>query len=358
MYKKFFLVLTLLISLLITLSVVSATDINEHTNQTNNQTRNNNINDYNTQKLSSNISSIDSKSLSMNRNKILGIKKSKEVVKAGGKIKIRIDTSNSIKKVHGYITNKKSYKFKKSNYGYWYYYLNTKNYKSGKYKLILKVIDSKNVIYKDLTYFRVDNIPPKVISVKSNVKSIIAGNTFYIKNIADNTSKKVFAKIRGNKYYFLLDDISNKNTKYKTWNLNAKISYKEIGTLEIAIYTYDSVGNYVKKTIYVKSVPYYVEWNNTVLLNNPIKVYYNNPKDNYQKSINELSKYVSVFEGYAGNDYTLGITYNNGIKATRVIIAYMDPFVVYHEMGHVLNWKWTEYQCDYYAYKRTGYWIL
>ncbi|BBL62740.1 hypothetical protein MARBORIA2_10700 [Methanobrevibacter arboriphilus] len=355
MYKKFFLILILSFFILVSFSAVHATNNNED----NNQTIDNTSSSLNVNSSSSNSTSTNFKTLNKDKNKIEKITKSKSVFKTGTKIRINVYTVSSIKKVQGYITGKKTFKFKKNNNGIWYYYLNTKKFKSGKYKVSVRAFDSKNNIYKKYTNFTVDNKPPKVVSVKSSAKSVIAGRPFCIVNIADSSSKKVIAKIKGNKYYFKFNGyIDNKKLKnYKNWTLNTKINYKVLGTLNISVYTFDSAGNYLKNNIYVKSIPYYVKWNQTVLLTKPIQIYYSNPKNAYERSINELSKYVNVYEGCAGTNYTLGITYNNGIKATRVIIAYMDPFVVYHEMGHVLNWKWTEYQCDYYAYKRTGYWI-
>ncbi|WP_225370033.1 hypothetical protein [Methanobrevibacter arboriphilus] len=72
--------------------------------------------------------------------------------------------------------------------------MNTKKYKSGKYKLYVKAFDSKNNIYKKYTNFTVDNKPPKVVSIKPSSKSVIAGRPFYIVNIADSSSKKSYCK--------------------------------------------------------------------------------------------------------------------------------------------------------------------
>lgn len=58
-----------------------------------------------------------------------------------------------------------------------------------------------------------------------------------------------------------------------------------LGTLNISVYTFDSAGNYLKKNIYVKSIPYYVKWNQTVLLTKPIQVYYSNPKKMLMKEV-------------------------------------------------------------------------
>jgi len=91
-----------------------------------------------------------------------------------------------------------------------------------------------------------------------------------------------------------------------------------------------------------------------------VEVFYPNPTNAYEESVNELSNYATVYEGDTGDPDTLGITYmnenDNGVEYI-VIIAKKDPFVVYHEMAHVLNWGWSEDECDWYAYSRTGYWV-
>ena len=90
-----------------------------------------------------------------------------------------------------------------------------------------------------------------------------------------------------------------------------------------------------------------------------LEVSYPNPTNAYEESVNELSKYATVYEGDTGEPDALGITYREeyGDKVEYiVIIDEKDPFVVYHEMAHVLNWGWSEYDCDWYAYNRTGYW--
>lgn len=312
---------------------------------------------------SSSNSTISSKTSITSVNPIKKISTSKSIIKAGTTVKIRVDTTKSVKSVYVSINGKNSYKFKKSSNGIWYYNLKTNKYKTGKYKLNIKAITSKKT-YKKYAYLTVDNIAPKIKSLNSDVKSITAGTPFSVEAITDKTSNKVVAKVRGKTISFKYTPIYVNNTKgynssnAKNWTFNGKISYKEIGNLAVVVYVYDSVGNVAKKTLYIQSIPYYVYWNGTLLKNVPSQVYYSNPNNAYQKSINVLTKHVKVYEGYAGNSYTLGITYSNGYKATKVIIAYKDPFVVYHEMAHVLNWKWTEYQCDLYAYNKLGYWIL
>lgn len=344
MFKKIFVVLILVFSVLLISGTVFGAEV-KHSD-------------------SSYKSSISSKSIKISPNPIKNISTTKSTFKAGNKIKIKVTTTKSVKNVYTRISGKGTYKLKKSNNNVWYYNLRTKGYKTGKYNIIIKATTYKNNIYKKNKYFKVDNIPPKLYSLKSNVKSIKAGNPFHIEVITDKTSKKVIAKVRGKIIYFKSNSIYKNNTQgynnhnAMNWTFNGKISYKEIGNLNITVYAYDSIGNIVKKSLYIKSIPVYVRWNGTVLMNNPTKIYYySNPINSYQKSINVLSKYVKVYEGYAGSNYILGITYNNGYKATKVIIAYKDPFVVYHELGHVLNWKWSEYQCDLYAYKKVGYWL-
>ena len=299
-------------------------------------------------------------------NPIKKIFASKSHFRAGTVVTIKVTTTKSIKSVSTSITgeNGHNYKLKKISNGIWYYDLKTKGLKTGKYKLNIKATDSKNKSYKKYIYLNVDNVAPKIKSLKPNENTITAGTLFSIEAITDNTSKKVVAIVMGKAISFKVNHIDVKNTKgysnsnSNNWTFTGKIRYKEIGTLAIVVYVYDSVGNVAKKTIYIKSNPRYVYWNGTLLQNSPIKAYYSNPTNNYQKSINTLNNYVTVYEGYIGNGYTLGITYYNGYKFTKVIIAYEDPFVVYHEMGHVLNWGWSEYQCDLFAYKKVGYWLL
>jgi len=91
-----------------------------------------------------------------------------------------------------------------------------------------------------------------------------------------------------------------------------------------------------------------------------VKVSYPNPTNDYEKSVNELSKYATVYEGDTGDPNALGVTHREkyGDKIEYiVIIAEKDQFVVYHELAHVLHWGWSEYNCDWYAYNRTGYWV-
>ena len=292
---------------------------------------------------------------------------SKPTFKAGTTVTIKVITTKSIRSVFTSITGKSgySYKLKKSSSSsIWYYNLKTKGLKTGKYKLNIKAVDFKKKTYRSYVYLAVDNVAPKIQSLKSSASSITAGTPFSIEAITDKTSKKVVAKVSGKTIFFKSNPINLNNTKgynnsnSNNWTFTGKISYKEVGILTITVYVYDSVGNVAKKTLYINSYPRYVYWNGTLLMDSPIKVYYSNPANAYQKSIDTLNKYVKVYEGYAGNRNTLGITYYNGFKATKVIIAYKDPFVVYHEMGHVLNWQWSEYQCDLFAYKKVGYWIL
>lgn len=318
----------------------------------------------NTDSTKSNTSSstITSKSFKVTPNIIKQVSVSSSTFKSGTTIKIKVSTSKSAKSVSANIQGKGTFKLKKNKNSIWYYNLKTKNYKTGRYKLNIKAVDYKKKVHKKHTYLNVDNVAPKIKSLNSNVTTITAGNPFYIEVITDKKSKKVLGKVRGITLSFKHNPIAANCNGYnssnsKNWTYIGKISYKEIGKLNINVEVSDSLGNTVKRTTSIKSTPRYVYWNGTLLSNNPTKVYYSNPIDAYQRSINELNKYVTVYEGNAGNKYTLGITYNNGYKATKVVIAYKDPFVVYHEMAHVLNWQWSEYQCDLYAYKKVGYWI-
>ncbi|RBQ22462.1 hypothetical protein ALNOE001_19550 [Candidatus Methanobinarius endosymbioticus] len=348
--KKKALILCMIISILLIVGTVSAVEAKVISKKdTNSSTGFKSLSD-------------SSKSINTNINKIKSISKSKSIFKAGTKVKISISTDKSIKNVIGSIKGKGTSQFKKDKKGNWYSYLNTKGYRTGNYIFNIKTIDNKKKSFKKSTSFTVDNTPPKVFSLKSSSKIITAGNPFSIQNIADKSSKKVIAKIKGKNFKFTLNPMhgnkTDDNTNKNNWTLNAKLNYKVIGKLNIAVYTFDSLGNYVKNKINIESVPLYVFWNGTISRSNPVKVSYSNPKDTYQKSVKALSKYVTVYEGYAGTNYTLGITYIRKSKPQHVIIAYKDPFVVYHEMGHVLNWKWSEYQCDLFAYKKTGYWII
>jgi len=346
MVKKIFFILILVFSILFLTSAVYAGEVK--------------ATDSN---VSSDNSKVSSKAFTPSSDPIKQISTSKSTFKAGTIVKIKVVTSKSVKSVSANIAGKGTYKLKKSSANVWQHNLKTKGYKTGKYKLNIKVVDFKKKSFKKHKVLNVDNIPPKIRSISSNVKVITAGNPFYIEAITDKTSKKVVAKVRGKTIPFKLSPMSSNGKVHNSsnsnnWTLNAKINYKEIGTLTVNIQVSDSVGNVAKKIISIKSNPRYVYWNGTLLYNNPTLAHYSNPSNAYQKSINELSKYVRVYEGSTGYPHTLGITYNNGQKATRVIIAYKDPFVVYHEMAHVLNWKWSEYQCDLYAYKKVGYWII
>jgi hypothetical protein len=285
-------------------------------------------------------------------NKIQKITKSKSVFKTGTKITLRVYTDNSIKSVSGYISRKNSYKFIKSKSGYWYYNLNTEKFITGDYEVDIIAIDKKNKIYESSTYLTVDNVAPMIYSVSTNVKIINAGDSFIVYTSADNSTKKVVASVRGKNY----------SLKYSndTWYLNTKLSYKEINTIIIWIYAYDSVGNLAKKATYIESNPITVNWQGNLLTNNKYGVYYPNPTNAYERSVKLLSKYATVYEGYAGSKKILGVTYRNSYgKKVRysVTIAYKDPFVVYHELAHVLHWSWSEYNCDWYAYNKTAYWI-
>ena len=345
MIKKIFFLLIIIFSILLITGAVSGVE-----------QKNDN---YNTSLNSTN----SSKNLKLSNNIINQISTSKSTFKAGTTIEIKVSAEKSAKSVSADIQGKGTFNFKKNQNGIWYYNLKTIKYKTGSYKLNIKAFDYKKKVHKKYTYLNVNNIPPKIRSLKSNVTSITAGDSFSIELITDKNSKKVIGKVGNTTILFKLNPINvnskgYNNSNSNNWTFNGKISYKEIGNLSIKVYAYDSVGNVAKKSIHVKFNPVYVYWDGSLLHNDPYKVNYYNPTNAYQKSVNILSKYVAVYEGYAGNKYTLGITYHNGYKSAKVIIAYKDPFVVYHEMGHVLNWQWSEYQCDVFAYKKLGYWIL
>lgn len=286
-------------------------------------------------------------------NKIQKITKSKSVFKAGTKITLKVYVDKSIKSVSGSIYGKNRYKFSKTKSGYWHYKLNTKGFKTGDYKVNIKAIDNKRKAYKSLTYLTVDNIPPRIYAVSTNVKTINAGEPFTVSASADNSTKKVVASIRGKNYSFkYLNDTH--------WHLDVKLSYKEIKNVIILVSAHDSVGNIAKKDTYIESRPRVVYWQGNLLTNKKYRVSYPNPTNAYERSIKLLTKYATVYEGYAGDHYTLGITYRTEYAKKikySVTIAYKDPFVVYHELAHVLHWNWGEYNCDWYAYNRTGYWI-
>jgi hypothetical protein len=313
--------------------------------------------------------------------KISGIKKtsiSKSIFKSGANINLKVYTDKSIKSVQGSIvkiqtdkslssnskntTNtvvKYNYKFKKSKSGFWYYKLNTKKYKSGEYGFKVIAKDNKNKNFKDEINFTVDNIPPKIFSITTDLNSITAGDNFTITVKSDNTTKKVIANIKK-------VNISLKKIDNETWIKYTNFSYKEVGNVKITISAYDSLNNFQTKTTYIESEPKYVLWSGILMTHEPIKVSYPNPTNAYERSVKELSKYATVYEGHSGskmigNNYfvELGSTYKNSNGKTvkyQVIIAYKDPFIVYHEMAHVLNWGWSEYNCNWYAYNRTGYW--
>ena len=304
---------------------------------------------------------------------------SKPIFKSGANVNIKVFTVNSITSVKGSLikiqtdkslnsslqndsnrTVKYNYKFKKSKSGFWYYKLNTKKFKSGDYNFKIIANDNKKDNYTDLLNFTVDNIPPKIFSLDTDLKDIIAGEYFTITVKSDNTTKKVIANIRG-------VNISLKRSDNETWTRYTNFSYKELGKIAIKVYAYDELKNFQTETTYIESKPKYVFWDGSLLTHYPIKVFYPNPRNAYEESVNELSKYATVYEGRAGlgrimgNSYVieLGVTYKipngNSVKYD-VIIAHKDPFVVYHEMAHVLNWEWSEYNCNWYAYNRTAYW--
>jgi len=285
--------------------------------------------------------------------KIFKVFVSKSVFKAGTKINLKIYTDKSVKLVTGKISGKTGYIFTKTNSGYWNYNLNTKNFKNGVYIVNITAIDTSNKVYKSLAVLTVDNVPPKLFSVSTNVKSVNAGNQFTVFASADNTTTKIVATIRGQKYSF-------KYLNGTQWSSKIKLSYKEINTIIIIVKAFDSAGNFAKKDTYIVSKPKIVYWNGSLLTNKKRSVKYPHPNNDYEKSIKELSKYAKVYEGFAVDDRTLGITYriSHGKKVQyAVTIAYKDPFIVYHELAHVLHWKWNEYTCDRYAYNKTGYWI-
>jgi len=371
MYKKVFLSLCLILSITFVVGAVSATE-NDSIFKDDSISKNDSIHLDNSivdelGKVATNSKSkiVSSKPKTIQKTKIKTISKSRSIFKAGTKVKISVSVDKSVKKVSGSIVGKSNTKFKKIGYnfkkikGKWYCYLNTKGYKTGAYTFKIKAVDGKKNIYRKSTSLNVYNKPPKVFSLKTNTKKITAGTRFHLESTSDKSSKKVIAKVRGKTFNFKEHAIhSHDNTNKRNWTLNGKLSYKEIGNLKIRVYTYDSLGNCLKKTIRIKSSPRYTYWNGSVSSNRPTIAYYTNPINAYQRSINELNKYVTVYEGYAGNEYTLGITYMGRLRTNRVIIAYKDPFVVYHELAHVLNWSWSEYQCDLYAYNKVGYWLL
>lgn len=85
-------------------------------------------------------------------------------------------------------------------------------------------------------------------------------------------------------------------------------------------------------------------WDGTLLSYKARRVYYDSPKNVYERAMEELrGKYAIIWECRASEpDWqdTVGITYKTGygrITTYKVIISYKDPFVVYHEMTHILN---------------------
>ena len=318
---------------------------------------------YNSQKIKKikNIS-ISKSTFQSGINISLKVYTDKSIISVKGSL-AKIQINNSLNSSSGNNNNtnlKYNYKFKKSRNGFWYYKLNTKKLKSGEYNFNIIANDNKNKNYKDLINFTVDNIPPQIFSVDTDLKSITAGEYFTITAKSDNTTKKVIANIRGT-------NISLNKIDNETWIKYTNFSYKEVGNVPIEIYSYDYLNNFQTKTIYIESKPKYVFWDGFLLIKEPIKVSYPKPMNAYEISVKELSKYATVYEGRAGegelrgNVYfiELGVTYKNTTgKSIKydVIIAYKDPFIVYHEMAHILNWEWSEYNCNWYAYNRTGYW--
>lgn len=87
---------------------------------------------------------------------------------------------------------------------------------------------------------------------------------------------------------------------------------------------------------------------------------YQNPQNQYEIAVNELNNYVPVYERNISQDLpgkkVHGRTYFHGSGPGRtpkyVDIQDKHAFIVYHEMGHVLNPSWNETQCDNYAAQR------
>ena len=350
MYKKILNFVFFIILIVSVTGVVYGSEVEDSLSYKERSVQNNNTSNNHTVLIESKSFSLDNSS---SVNKIQKISKSKSVFKSGAKITLKVYTDKSIKSVSGSIYGKSSYKFTKSKSGYWHYKLDTKRFKTGDYKFNIKAIDSKNKVYKSSSYLTADNIPPMIYTVSTNVRTINAGDPFTVHASADNSTKKIIASIRGKKYSFTyLNDTQ--------WFLDVKLSYKEIKTITILVSAYDSVGNVAKRDTYIESKPKVVYWNGSLLTNKKYKVSYPNPTNAYEKSVNSLSKHATVYEGYAGDRYTLGITYKTSYAKKvkySVTIAYKDSFIVYHELAHVLNWKWSEYNCDWYAYNKTGYWI-
>lgn len=77
----------------------------------------------------------------------------------------------------------------------------------------------------------------------------------------------------------------------------------------------------------------------------------------YNEAVSELSQYAVVIEttipdSEQGNVVGQTQFWSNG--TIIVLIEIKDPFVVYHEMGHVLHPEWNEEQCDNFAILKTG----
>ncbi|MGL4669301.1 MAG: hypothetical protein ACRCVG_01720 [Methanobacteriaceae archaeon] len=346
-------------------------DINDNVSVSNKSNSSNNsssnINNTNN-KTGTNISS---KQISIPLSKIISVSLSSYAVKTGKIITVKVKTKGYVKSVSlkvnrmavsSKISISKSYfktniikKLKKSSYGYWYYKFSTKGLTTGKYSVKIIVSDGSKS-YSKLTNFDVDNVPPKIKYANAGPNTITAGTPFTLVAVTDSSTRKVIAKFKSK-------SITLNRVNSTHWSTKTTLSYRYIRKLTITVYAYDVAGNVAKKNTYIIANPRYVYWDGTLLTYTNYKVYYNSPKNAYEKAMNELKVYANVYEGRSPeNDWksTLGITYKSTqgkIVLYKVIISYKDPFVVYHEMAHVLNWGWSEYTCDEYAYNRTGYWI-
>jgi hypothetical protein len=82
-------------------------------------------------------------------------------------------------------------------------------------------------------------------------------------------------------------------------------------------------------------------------------VHYSHPITPYQKAVNELGRYVPVYETQIpDNEHgnVIGQTqFDSNGKPVRVLIEAKDPGVVYHEMYHVIMRGGTEPDADKYA---------
>lgn len=89
-----------------------------------------------------------------------------------------------------------------------------------------------------------------------------------------------------------------------------------------------------------------------------IGVHYPNPSNSYEKAIEELNNYVPVFETNKASGSVIyhGEAFYKVIDGKKVYykvnIYTKHPFVVYHEMGHVLNPDWSDIDCDRFAYSK------